>query len=227
MVDTKEEISESHLRNYNRIIGCAEVTNNAKDALHVLCRDCDDSGLYHGNAWQLHFGRCTIEAAIMDAEELVDQGVISFTQFEEHDDIPVTLPHERWSMNRYYLDEESRPMIRIPHAIQINNWESEQDQAFIFGGIKGSSPEMRLQSPQIKLLRQIVELAEKLKVSKAELCRQWGIANRQIYYYLKGDKLPSRRTFDKMTVTYPRLQLSATSPNINDTDQNSSIAEAS
>lgn len=209
-------IKESHRLNYNRIEGAVDLSLDARDVLYALCRDCDDSGFYEGNYWQCHlFPRRrptvdepnppdhveTVKEALAELERL---RIITYRQYEEHCFVP--------------------PQMR--DGIQIIDWESERDQAFLFTGMKGSSPEMRLHSPQIKLLRQICKLAEELKVSKAELCRQWGVANRQIYYYLKGEKLPSRRTYDRMTLTYHQLQ-GVQASNTSPTDQNSPTPEAS
>ncbi|MBA7596782.1 hypothetical protein ES703_03771 [subsurface metagenome] len=211
-----DPIEESHRLNYMRIVGAVDFSLDARDVLYVLCRDCNDSGFYEGNCWQCHLfprRRPTVqEANPPDHLETVKEALAEL---------------ERLRIITYRQYECQSVGGELRDGIQIMDWESDQDQAFLFTGMKGSSPEMRLQSPQIKLLRQVCELAEKLGVSKAELCRQWGVANRQIYYYLKGEKLPSRRTFGKMTVTYHRLQLSDTSSNMRATDQNSSTPEAS
>jgi len=191
-----DPIEESHRLNYMRIVGAVDFSLDARDVLYALCRDCDDSGFYEGNCWQLHLSprrKPTIAEpnpsghleAIQEAvAELERLRFITYRQYEDHCFVP--------------------PEMR--DGIQISDWESEQDQAFLFTGMKGSSPEMRLQSPQLQMLRQICELAQELGVSKAELCRQWGVANRQIYYYLKGDKMPSLRTYTKMTQTYHQLR---------------------
>lgn len=77
---------------------------------------------------------------------------------------------------------------------------------YITIGRKNTSPEVRLQTPQLKLLRQICDLAKELGITKVDLCQQWHIAKRQIYYYLRGDKMPSPAIYERMKQTHYYLQ---------------------
>lgn len=195
---SENHISESHLKNYNKLTGYLNLALDTRDVLFALCRDCDDLGFYRGNAWQLHMRPRNLpsthapnppgllEMAQEALAELEELRIISWKQYQE------TIFHP--------------PEMR--DGIQIADWESEEDLQFMELGIgeRSTSKEVRLNSPQIKLLCHIIELAKKLGVSKASLCQEWGVARRQIYYYLRGDKMPSIRTYRSMLTTGYRLE---------------------
>ena len=171
---------ELFLENLDRVMELAKsLSRDAQNALWLLCTHADENGY-----------------VIADAELL-----------------------EEWAPGQYAANEAQESLDALERAriissdpddyrkIHIQHWETPLDYDYRISSIgrRKATPEVRLQSPEIKLLKEIVLLAEELGITKVALADEWHMPRQQIYKYLKGQRLPSSGKFAKMKVTHARL----------------------
>jgi len=126
---------------------------------------------------------------------------------------------ELWAPEQYNVDEAQEALDALERAriissdpddyrkIHIQHWETPLDYDYRISSIgrRKATPEIRLQSPEIKLLKEIILLAEELGITKVALADEWHMPRQQIYKYFKGERLPSSSKFTMMKVTHARL----------------------